>query len=181
MSKTEENLKEAFSGESQARNKYTYYAKVAYKEGHNYIGKIFEETAENEKQHAKDELKLLKGIGDTKANLKAAADGEHYENSEMYPRMKREAEEEGNKETAKLFGAISEVEEEHESRYKRLLEMVEKGEVFKREKPIRWKCSKCGYIYEGKEPPEKCPSCKHPREYYEPECMCFQEGCEICN
>ncbi|MBW2975716.1 rubrerythrin family protein [Candidatus Woesearchaeota archaeon] len=181
MSKTEENLKNAFSGESQARNKYGYFAKVARKEGYHYIAKIFEETAENERQHAKDELKLLKGIGDTKANLKAAVEGEHYENSEMYPKMQKEAEEEGDKAAATLFREISEVEEHHEKRYKKLLEMVEKGTVFKRDKKIRWKCSKCGYIHEGTEPPEACPSCKHPREYYEPECMCFDEGCECCN
>ncbi len=181
MTKTEENLKESFAGESQARNKYTYFAKVARKQGYHYIAKIFEETADNEKQHAKEEFKLLKGIGDTVANLKAAIEGEHYENTEMYPRMKKDAEEEDNKEAAKLFKEIAEVEKEHENRYKKLLDMVDKGTVFKRDKPIRWKCSKCGYIHEGIEPPEKCPACKHPREYYEPECMCFQEGCEICN
>ncbi len=174
MTKTEENLKKAFSGESQARNKYTYFAKVARNQGYHYIAKIFEETALNEMQHAKDEFKLLKGIGDTKANLKAAIEGENYEHTEMYPKMKEEAEEEGNKEAAELFTEIAEVEENHEKRYKKLLEMVEKGTVYKRDKPIRWKCSKCGYIYEGKEPPEKCPSCKHPREYYEPECMEFE-------
>jgi rubrerythrin len=178
---TEENLKTAFAGESQARNKYDYFAKVARNEDYHYIAKIFEETAENEKQHAKDEFKLLKGIGDTKTNLKAAIEGEHYENTEMYPKMQKEAEEEGNEKAAKLFREVSEVEKHHEKRYKKLLEMVEKGTVWKREKPIRWKCSKCGYIYEGKEPPEKCPSCKHAREYYGPECMCFEEGCEKCN
>jgi len=174
MTKTEENLKKAFSGESQARNKYTYFAKVARNQGYHYIAKIFEETALNEMQHAKDEFKLLKGIGDTKANLKAAIEGENYEHTEMYPKMKEEAEEEGNKEAAELFTEIAEVEENHEKRYKKLLEMVEKGTVYKRDKPIRWKCSKCGYIHEGTEPPEKCPSCKHPREYYEPECMEFE-------
>ena len=173
MSKTNENLKKAFAGESQARNKYTYFAKQAEKEGYYYIAKLFEETAENEKQHAKDEFKLLKGIGDTKANLKAAIEGERYENSEMYPQMQKDAEEEGNQEAARLFKEVSEVEEEHEARYKKLLEMVEKGTVWKRDKPIRWKCSKCGYIHTGTEPPEKCPSCKHPREYYEPACMEF--------
>ena len=172
MTKTEKNLKAAFAGESQARNKYTYFAKVARKEGYHYIAKIFEETAENERQHAKDEFKLLNGIGDTKANLRAAIKGEHFETNEMYPKFAKEAEEEGNDEAAKLFKEIAEVEKEHEERYKELLEMVEKGAVYKRDKPIRWKCSKCGYIYEGKEPPEKCPSCKHPKEYYEPECMC---------
>ena len=181
MSKTEENLKTAFSGESEARNKYTYFAKVARNQGYYYIAKIFEETALNEVQHAKDEFKLLKGIGDTKANLKTAIEGEHHEHTEMYPKMKKEAEEEGNKEAAELFTEIAEVEENHEKRYKKLLEMVEKGTVYKRDKPIRWKCSKCGYIHEGTEPPEKCPSCKHPKEYYEPECMCFEENCECCN
>ncbi len=173
MSRTEENLKAAFSGESQARNKYTYFAKVAYKEGYNYIGKIFEETAINEMQHAKDEFKLLKGIGDTAANLKEAISGEDYETKSMYPEFAKQAEEEGNPEAAKLFLQIAKVEEQHRERYKKLLEMVENGTVFKREKPIRWKCSKCGYIHEGTEPPEKCPSCKHPKEYYEPECMSF--------
>lgn len=171
MSKTEENLKAAFAGESQARNKYTYFAKIARKEGYHYIAKIFEETADNEKQHAKDEFKLLKGIGDTKANLKAAIEGEHYENTEMYPTFAKDAQEEGNKEAMVLFTEIAKVEKEHEERYKKLLEMVEKGTVYKREKKIRWKCSKCGYIYEGKELPEKCPSCRHPKEYYEPECL----------
>jgi len=173
MSKTEENLKEAFAGESQARNKYDYFAKVARKEGFHYIAKIFEETAMNEVQHAKDEFKLLKGIGDTKTNLKAAMEGEHFEEADMYPRMAKEAREEGNEEAAKLFEQIAEVEKHHEARYKKLLEMVENGTVYKREKPIKWKCSKCGYIHEGEEPPKECPSCKHPSEYYEPECMEF--------
>ena len=173
MSKTEKNLEAAFTGESQARNKYNYFAKVARKEGYHYIAKIFEETADNEMQHAKDEFKLLNGIGDTKANLKEAIKGEHYETTEMYPTFSKEAEEEGNAEAARLFNEIAGVEKEHEERYKKLLEMVEKGTAFKREKPIRWKCMKCGYIHEGTEPPEKCPSCKHLREYYEPECLCF--------
>jgi rubrerythrin len=181
MTKTEDNLKAAFAGESQARNKYDYFAKVARKEGYLYIANIFEETALNEMQHAKDEFKLLKGIGDTKANLKAAIEGEHYENSEMYPTFAKEADEEGNAEAAALFRQISKVEVEHEKRYTKLLEMVEKGTVYKREGPIRWKCSKCGYIHEGTEPPEKCPSCKHAKEYYEPECMCFDDDCACCN
>lgn len=181
MTKTEENLKAAFAGESQARNKYTYFAKVAKKEGFHYIAKIFEETAENEKQHAKDEFKLLKGISNTEANLKAAIQGEHYETSEMYPKFAKQAEEEGNKEAAELFTEIGNVEKHHEERYKKLLKMVESGSVFKRDKPIRWKCSKCGYIHEGNEPPNACPSCKHPKEYYEPECMCFEDGCNCCS
>jgi len=181
MTKTEENLKAAFAGESQARNKYTYFAKQARKEGYHYIAKIFEETADNERQHAKDEFKLLKGIGDTAANLAAAIEGEHYETEEMYPNFAKDADEEGNDEAAKLFQEIAKVEKEHEIRYKRLLEMVENGSVYKRDKPIRWKCGKCGFIHEGTEPPEECPSCKHAREYYEPECMCYKPGCECCN
>ncbi len=144
MSKTTENLKAAFAGESQARNKYTYWAKVARKEGYHYIAKIFEETADNEKQHAKDEFKLLKGIGDTKTNLKAAIEGEHYETSHMYPDFAKLAEEEGNIEAANLFKQIGKVEAHHEARYKKLLELVDKKSVFKRDKLIRWKCSECG-------------------------------------
>ena len=171
MSKTEENLKAAFAGESQARNKYDYFAKVARKEGYHYIAKILEETALNEHQHAKDEFKMLKGISDTRTNLKAAIEGEHYETTEMYPTFAREAEEEGNMEAAKMFEQIAGVEKEHKERYKKLLEMVEKQTVYKRETPIRWRCLKCGYIHEGTEPPPTCPSCQHPREYYEPECL----------
>ncbi len=174
MSKTEDNLKTAFAGESQARNKYTYFAKIARKEGFLYIAKIFEETAENEVQHAKDEFKLLNGIGDTKANLKAAIEGEHYENSEMYPQFAKDAEEEGNEKAAELFRAISNVEKKHEARFRKLLEMIENGTVFKRDEAIAWKCSKCGHIHTGTEPPEKCPSCGHPKKYFEPECLCFE-------
>lgn len=181
MSKTEENLKFAFSGESQARNKYDYFAKVARKQGFHYIAAIFEETAINEMQHAKEEFKLLKGIGDTVANLKVALAGEHYEHDDMYPTFAKEAEEEGNKEAAMLFRQIAKVEKEHEARYARLLALVQQDKVWKRDKPIRWKCSKCGYIHKGTEPPEKCPACKHPREYYQPECLCFSDDCECCN
>ena len=166
--KTQENLKKAFAGESQARNKYLYFAKVARREGYHYIAKIFEETADNEMQHAKDEFKFLNGISDTKTNLKVAMDGEHYENTEMYPTFAKQAREEGNEKAAKLFEEIAKVEIQHESRFKKLLELVEKGEVYKRDKPIAWKCSKCGYIHYGTEPPKECPSCGHPREYYEP-------------
>lgn len=171
-SETEKNLLKAFAGESQARNKYTYFAKVARKQGFHYIAKIFEETALNEMQHAKEEFKLLKGIGDTKENLKEAIKGEHYENTEMYPGMQKDAEKEGNETAAKLFKEISEVEKHHEERYKKLLEMVENGTVYKRDKEIKWKCSKCGYVQEGTEPPEVCPACKHAREYFEPEDLC---------
>jgi rubrerythrin len=173
MSKTQENLMAAFAGESQARNMYTYFAKVARKEGYHYIAKIFEETAINEMRHAKDEFALAGGIGDTVANLKEAIGGEHHETMSMYPEFAATAEEEGNKEAAILFKMIARVEAEHRDRYKKLLEMVENGTVYKREEPIRWKCAVCGYIHEGTEPPAKCPCCQHPREYYEPESMEF--------
>jgi rubrerythrin len=173
MSKTEENLQAAFAGESQARNKYTYFAKVAKKEGYHYIAKIFEETANNEMRHAKDHFALLQGIGDTKANLQAAIDGEHYETTEMYPTFAREAEEEGNAAAATLFKQIAKIEKHHEERYRKLLEMVNNGTVYKREQPIRWKCSVCGYVADGTEPPAKCPACKHSREHFEPEPMEF--------
>ena len=172
-SKTAENLRAAFSGESQARNKYTYFAKAACKEGYHYIAKMFEESAHNEMQHAKNELRLLNGIGDTRANLKEAFEGETHETIEMYPTFAKIAEEEGYSKAAKLFSQIAKIEKEHGARYKKLLEMVEKGTVYKREKPIRWKCSVCGYIHEGTEPPEKCPACSHPKEYYEPEALSF--------
>jgi len=168
MSKTEENLQAAFAGESQARNKYTYFAQVARKEGYHYIAKIFDETADNERRHAKDEFKLLNGIGDTAANLKAAFDGENYEVTEMYPTFAKEAEEEGNKEAEILFKQIAKVEAHHRDRYKKLLDMVENGTVFKRDEPIKWKCSVCGFTHTGTEPPGKCPCCKHSREYFEP-------------
>jgi len=169
---TKENLMKAFAGESQARNKYDYFAKVARKQGFHYIAKIFEETALNEMQHAKEEFKLLKEIGDTKENLKKAIEGEHYENTEMYPQMQKDAEQENNPEATKLFKEISEVEKHHEQRYKKLLEMLEKDTLYKRDKSIKWKCSKCGYVHEGKEPPAICPACKHAKEYFEPEDMC---------
>ena len=168
MSKTIENLKEAFAGESQARNKYTFFAKVARKEGYHYIAKVFEETAFNEMRHANDHFKLLGGIGDTVANLKEAIEGENYETETMYPTFAKEAEEEGNMEAAMLFMQIGKIEALHRERYRRMLEMVENGTVFKRDKPITWKCALCGYQHTGQEPPAKCPSCQHPREYYEP-------------
>lgn len=168
MSKTEENLNAAFAGESMARNKYTYFAQVARKEGYHYIARIFEETADNERRHAKDEFALLNGIGDTAANLQEAIKGEHYETAEMYPQFADDAEEEGKKSVAELFRNIAKVEAHHRDRYKKLLEMVKSGTVYKREKPIKWKCSVCGYVHEGTQPPDKCPSCNHPMEYYEP-------------
>jgi rubrerythrin len=168
MSKTKENLMAAFAGESQARNKYTYFAKAAKKEGYHYIAKIFKETAVNEERHAKDEFNLLNGIGDTTANLKEAINGENYETTEMYPQFAREAEEEGNKEAARLFTQIAKVEAHHRDRYKKLLEMIKNGTVYKRDEPIEWKCSVCGYVLTATEPPTKCPCCQHPKEYYEP-------------
>lgn len=168
MSKTQQNLMAAFAGESQARNKYTYFAEVARKEGYHYIAKIFDETADNERRHAKDEFKLANGLGDTKANLKAAMEGEHYEVTDMYPTFAQEAEDEGHKEAATLFRQIAKVEAHHRDRYKKLLEMVENGTVFKRDKAIKWKCSKCGYTHLGTEPPAMCPCCKHPQGYFEP-------------
>ncbi|MDD5331875.1 MAG: ferritin family protein [Candidatus Nanoarchaeia archaeon] len=181
MNKTEENLMKAFEGEGKARNKYDYFAKVAEKEGYHYIAKIFQETALNEMQHAKEEFKLLKGIGNTETNLKEAIEGEHYETSKMYPEFMKQAEKDGNKTAATLFKEVGEIEENHMKRYQKLLELVKKKMVWKRSTEIRWKCSKCGYIHVGKEPPVECPSCKHPREFYEPECMCFNDDCECCN
>jgi rubrerythrin len=173
MSKTEENLKAAFAGESQARNKYTFFAQVAREEGYYYIAKIFEESAANEMQHARDHLALLGGIGDTAANLREAVGGEQYETVEMYPGFAAQAEKEGNAGAANLFKQIGKIEKHHHDRYQKLLEIVENGTVFKREQPIKWKCSVCGYVHEGTEPPPKCPSCKRPREYYEPACLDF--------
>ncbi len=167
MGKTEENLKFAFSGESQARNKYTYFAEVARKEGYEQIAAIFEETALNEKEHAKKEFEFLKGIGNTKENLKSAIAGEHYECSEMYPKFEKEAREEGKKEIADLFKEICEVEEQHEKRYRKLLENIENGQVFKKDAEVKWKCRNCGYVHSSKEAPEKCPACGKPRAYYE--------------
>lgn len=169
MSKTMENLMTAFAGESQARNKYTFWAKVARKEGYLYIAKIFEETAANEMQHAKDEFRMAGHIGSTADNLKAAIEGEDYEVTTMYPEFAEQAMAEGNKEAAALFRMIARVEAHHRDRYKQLLEMVENDTVYKRDEPVTWKCSKCGYVHEGTEPPGKCPACKHPREYFEPD------------
>lgn len=169
MSKTDENLMAAFAGESQARNKYDYFAKIARKEGLNYIAEIFEKTALNEMQHAKEEFKLAGGIGSTKDNLKAAADGEHYEVTEMYPEFAKVAQEEGNAEAAKLFLTIAKVEQEHENRFKAMLELVESDSVFKRDEPIQWTCSKCGHVHTGTEPPKECPCCKHEYNYFFPD------------
>jgi len=169
MPSTQDNLMAAFAGESQARNMYTFYAKVARKEGYHYIAKIFEETALNEMRHAQDEFKLAGKLGDTAANLRAAISGESHETKSMYPEFAAQAQAEGNKEAAILFRMIARIEAEHRDRYAKLLEMVDKGTVYKRDQPIRWKCSVCGYVHEGTEPPGKCPCCQHAREYFEPE------------
>ena len=167
-SRTEANLLAAFAGESQARNKYTYFASQARKEGYEQISGIFLETAENEKEHAKRLLKFLNGIGDTAQNLTESADGENYEHTTMYKEFEQIAREEGFTEIADVFREIGEVEEEHEERFRALLQRVKDGTVFKRDESIRWRCRNCGYVHEGTEPPEVCPACDHPRAYYEP-------------
>lgn len=165
--KTEKNLWDAFAGESQARNKYTYFASVAKKEGYEQIAALFLETADNEKEHAKLELKKLMGIGNTIENLKIAAGGENGEWTDMYPRMAKEAREEGFEDIAKMFEGIAEIEKHHEERYKALLKNIEEGTVFKKEGKVYWKCRNCGYIHEAEVAPEVCPVCKHPRSYFE--------------
>jgi rubrerythrin len=165
--KTEKNLWDAFAGESQARNKYTYFAKVAKKEGYEQIAEIFLETAENEKEHAKLEFKKLKEIGNTIQNLKEAANGENYEWTDMYPNMAKDAYDEGFDEIGEMFEGIAKVEEKHERRYKKLLKNIEDGVVFKKDKKTYWKCRNCGYIHEGFEAPDCCPVCKHPISYFE--------------
>lgn len=179
-SRTEKNLLAAFAGESQARMRYTFFASVAKKEGYEQISAIFTETADNEKEHAELFFKFLKGglveitaaypagvIASTAENLRAAAEGEKYEWGTLYPNFAEIAEEEGFPEVARTFRNVAKVEEYHERRYRKLLENVELGRVFKRDKPVMWKCRNCGYVMEGKEAPEKCPVCDHPRSYYE--------------
>lgn len=166
-SKTEKNLMEAFAGESQARNKYTYFASVAKKEGYEQIAAIFLETADNEKEHAKLLLRKLNGIGNTIENLTAAAEGENYEWTNMYKEFAQTAEQEGFTEIAAMFQEIAEVEEEHEKRYRALLANIKQDKVFKRDEVVKWHCRNCGYIHEGKEAPEVCPACLHPQSYYE--------------
>ena len=166
-SKTEANLKAAFSGESEARNKYTYFASVAKKEGYEQIAAIFLETAENEKEHAKIHFKYLQGIGDTKSNLADAAAGENYEWTDMYARFAKEADEEGFKEIANRFRQIGEVEKHHEERFRKLLDNVEDGTVFKKGSIVIWKCRNCGHIHVGINAPEVCPVCAHPKAFFE--------------
>jgi rubrerythrin len=178
-SRTEKNLLIAFAGESQARNRYTYYAGVARKAGYEYIAAIFLETAENEKEHAKVFFKHLgEGsaeiaanypfhLGDTLSNLAAAAEGENYEWTTMYQDFAKEADAEGFKEIAASFREIAKVEQFHESRYRALMEHVANGTMFKRSGTVTWHCRNCGYLHEGLEAPETCPACKHPQAYYE--------------
>ena len=167
-SKTEENLLAAFAGESEARNKYTYYASKARKEGYVQIANMFEETAANEKEHAKIWFKLLKGgIGTTAENLADAAAGENYEWTDMYATFAKEAREEGFDEIATLFEGVAAIEKEHEERYKKLLENVEKGLVFSKDGDTIWQCSNCGHICIGKQAPEVCPVCAHPQSYFQ--------------
>jgi rubrerythrin len=178
--KTEKNLLASFAGESQARSRYTMFSKQAKKEGFEQIAGIFMETAENELEHAKRFFRLLEGgeveitasypagkVGTTAENLEAAAMGENLEWTKLYKEAGDIAEQEGLAEAAALFRNIAKVEQVHEARYRKLLERVKAGTVFKREAPIKWKCRNCGYIYEGTEPPEVCPSCNHPRAYFE--------------
>ena len=165
--KTESNLKAAFAGESQARNKYTYFASQAKKDGYEQIAAIFEETAQNEKEHAKMWFKELNGIGSTAENLKAAADGENYEWTDMYDEFAKVAKEEGFDRIAYLFEAVGKIEKEHEERFKKLLENVEEGKVFEAGEVKIWKCRNCGHIVVGTKAPEICPVCNHPKAYFE--------------
>ncbi len=179
-SQTEKNLLTAFAGESQARNRYTYFASQARKEGYEQIAAIFEETANQEKEHAKREFKFLQGgeveiaaafpagvIGSTLENLRAAAAGEHYEHTEMYPGFAETADKEGFAEIATVFRSIAIAEKRHEQRYIALAKNITEGLVFKRAQSVRWVCRNCGYVHEGAEAPETCPACAHPQAHYE--------------
>jgi len=181
---TEKNLLAAFAGESQARNRYTYFASKAKKEGYEQIAAIFEETANQEKEHAKREFKFLEGgeveitasfpagvIGNTLENLRAAAAGEHYENTTMYPEFAEVAEKEGFSVIAQVFRDIANAETRHEQRYLALAKNITDGVVFKRPKTARWVCRNCGYVHEGTEPPDSCPACAHPKKYFELEAV----------
>jgi rubrerythrin len=165
--KTYENLQTAFSGESQARNKYTFYASKAKKDGYVQISRLFEETAANEKEHAELWFKYFHGIGDTTENLKDAAEGEHYEWTEMYAEFAKTAREEGFDEIARQMENVAKVEAEHEKRYLKLKANIESGEVFERKEPVKWQCSNCGFIYEGKKAVDECPACKHAKAYFQ--------------
>jgi rubrerythrin len=185
-SQTEKNLLTAFAGESQARNRYTYFASQAKKEGLEQIAAIFLETADNEKEHAKRFFNMLQGgtaeftatfpagvVGDTKANLKASAAGENEEHTKLYPAFARVAQEEGIFEVSTLFKSVASVEVQHEKRYLALLANLERDKVFSKAEPVRWKCRNCGYIHEGKDAPALCPTCLHPQAYFELQCECY--------
>ena len=165
--KTEQNLMTAFAGESQARNKYTYFASVAKKEGYEQIAAIFEETANNEKEHAKLWFKALGELGNTAQNLLAAAEGENYEWTDMYDTFAKEAEEEGFVEIAAKFRAVAKIEKAHEERYRALLKNVEMQAVFAKSEETMWECRNCGHLVMGKKAPEICPVCAHPKSYFE--------------
>ena len=165
--KTEQNLMTAFAGESQARNKYTYFASVARKEGYVQIANIFEETANNEKEHAKLWFKLLGGISNTEANLEDAAAGENYEWTDMYATFAKEAREEGLEAIAKLFEGVAAIEKEHEERYRKLLSNVEMKQVFEKAEMTMWECRNCGHLVMGTKAPAVCPVCAHPQSYFE--------------
>ena len=178
--KTEQNVLKSFAGESQARNRYTYFASAARKEGYEQVANIFTETAENEKEHAKVFFKYLEGgpveitasypagkVGTTSENLLAAANGEKEEWGELYPNFEKIARKEGFNEIADSFKEIAEVEEKHEKRYRKLLDNVKNKKVFKKDKIVKWKCRNCGYVHVGKDAPNTCPACKHPQAYYE--------------
>ena len=166
-SKTEKNLMTAFAGESEARNKYTYFASVAKKAGYEQIAAIFQKTADNEKEHAKMWFKALGGLGDTAANLLSAAEGENYEWTDMYATFAKEAEEEGFADLAAKFRMVADIEKSHEERYRKLLSNVEMQEVFKKSEIKIWECRNCGHLVMGKEAPEICPVCAHPQSYFE--------------
>ena len=166
-SKTEKNLLAAFAGESQARNKYTYFASAAKKEGFEQIAEIFLKTADNEKEHAKLWLKALSGIGDTKANLAAAADGENYEWTDMYEGFAKDAEEEGFTDLAVKFRAVGQIEKAHEERFRALLKNVEMQQVFEKSEMKMWECRNCGHLVMGTKAPDVCPVCNHPRSFFE--------------
>ncbi len=178
--KTEQNLLASFAGESQARNRYDFFASQAKKEGYEQIAAVFKETAENEKEHAKRFFKFLEGgnvkieasypagiIGSTKENLEAAAMGEHEEYSELYPEFANTARDEGFNDIANIFNAVCVAEQQHEKRFLSLLKNIENNKVFKKEKVSRWKCRNCGYIFEGDSAPKRCPACQHPQAYFE--------------
>jgi len=194
LSKTIENLSKALAGESQARNRYTFYAKIAKEEGLEKVAEAFLLSAENEKEHAKWLLRLINQLksqnpeisdetviessvpnvlADTKTNLKAAIAGENYEHTIMYPQFAQVAEEEGLTDIAKRLRSIAKAEQHHEERYKKILSQLEAGTFFKKEKEVQWVCRECGYVHLGTQPPQKCPSCDHDQAYYELKCECF--------